>query len=244
MDGGEANGACLIGADGLWSAVRAIMSPAASLRFEGATAWRARLPRDNLPAPFAEPVVGLWLGPRTHLVHYPVSGGAELNIVAVSGGGAARHGWNQPGHKATLLASFERWTEDARSLLERPEGVRFWSLYRLSRLKRWGEGPVTLLGDAAHPVLPYLAQGAALAIEDAVILAACLAEGSSDPAAAFRRYEQLRKPRSARVQRASRRFGWLYHLGAPLAQVRNLILARRREETALRRFDWLYRREG
>ncbi len=242
-DGSEAKGACLIGADGMWSAVRAIMSPTASLRFAGATAWRMRLPRDDLPAPFAEPVVGLWLGPRTHLVHYPVSAGAELNVVAVSEGGAAGDGWNQPGNHAALLASFKRWTTDVKSLLERAEAWRAWSLYRLTHLERWSEGRVTLLGDAAHPVLPYLAQGAALAIEDSIILAACIAEGRGDPAAAFRRYERLRRPRAARVQRTSRRFGWLYHLGAPLAQARNLILARRREETALRRFDWLYRRE-
>ena len=243
VDGSEAKGACLIGADGLWSALRLLMAPAASLRFTGATAWRAQLPRDNLPAPFAAPVVGLWLGPRTHLVHYPVGGGADLNIVAVTEGGAARQGWNQSGNAASLLASFALWTKDAKSLLEQAEFWRGWSLYRLTRLKSWGAGPVTLLGDAAHPVLPYLAQGAGLALEDAVALAACLAASPSDPAAAFRRYERLRRPHTARVQRSARRLGWLYHLDAPLSQARNLILARRSDEKALGRFDWLYRRE-
>ena len=176
VDGCEAKGACLIGADGLWSAVRALVSPGAALRFAGATAWRAQAPRASLPAPFAEPVVGLWLGPRTHLVHYPVGGGADLNIVAVTAGGEARRGWNQSGTSATLLASFTRWTRDSKSLLERMEGWRGWSLYRLARLKSWSAGPIALLGDAAHPVLPFLAQGAALAIEDAVTLAALLAE--------------------------------------------------------------------
>jgi 2-polyprenyl-6-methoxyphenol hydroxylase-like FAD-dependent oxidoreductase len=247
-DGSHARGACLIGADGLWSAVRAIISPAAALRFVGATAWRAQLQRANLPAPFAEPVVGLWLGPRAHLVHYPVGGGADLNIVAVTAGGvtassAARQGWNEPGSKADVLASFARWTKDAKSLLDQAEAWRGWSLYRLAGLKSWTAGPVTLLGDAAHPVLPYLAQGAGLAIEDAAALAACLAAEPSDPVSAFRRYERVRKPRAARVQRTARRFGLLYHLGVPLAQARNLILARRSEATALRRFDWLYRRD-
>jgi salicylate hydroxylase len=92
-------------------------------------------------------------------------------------------------------------------------------------------------------VLPHLAQGAALAIEDAVVLADCLAEAPRDPASAFRRYEELRRPRAARVQRVSRRFGFLYNLGSPLAEARNLILARRREANALRRFDWLYGRD-
>jgi salicylate hydroxylase len=240
-DDSETRGACLIGADGMWSSVRRIVSPAARLRFAGATAWRTQLPCAQLAPPFAEPVVGLWLGPCAHLVHYPVCGGAELNIVAVTAGGAAAQGWSQPSRAATLLESFARWTKDATSLLERAQGWRGWSLYRLTRLERWSAGAVTLLGDAAHPVLPYLAQGAALAIEDAVTLAACIAEGPADLAAAFRRYERLRRPRAARVQRAARRFGWAYHLDAPLAQARNLLLARRSEASALSRFDWLYR---
>ena len=244
VDGSEVKGQCLIGADGLWSTLRSIIYPMARLRFAGATAWRAQIPRETLPAPFTAPVVGLWLGPKTHLVHYPVGGGAELNIVAVTESGGAGQGWNRSGDMATLLAHFERWTGDSKSLLEQVEGWSVWSLYRLTRLKDWSAGAVTLLGDAAHPVLPYLAQGAALAIEDAATLAACIAGELSGSVAAFRRYERLRKPCAARVQRASRRFGWLYHLGTPLAQARNLILARRSEEATLRRFDWLYRREA
>jgi salicylate hydroxylase len=186
-------------------------------------------------------VVGLWLGPRAHLVHYPVRGGDELNVVAVTAGGAAAQGFAQSSGAAAVLERFARWTKDVTSLLERAETWRGWSLYRLTRLKRWSAGAVTLLGDAAHPVLPYLAQGAALAIEDAVTLAACFAEKPDDLAAAFRRYERLRRPRAARVQRVARRFGFAYHLDAPLAQARNLLLVRRNEASALSRFDWLYR---
>jgi 2-polyprenyl-6-methoxyphenol hydroxylase-like FAD-dependent oxidoreductase len=240
-DGSEANGACLIGADGIWSALRPRISPTANLRFAGATAWRTQIPRATLPARFAEPVVGLWIGPRAHLVHYPVGGGADLNIVAVTMGGSGRQGWSEPRDAASLLPSFAPWTSEAKSLVERADAWRGWSLYRLTGLERWSAGPLTLLGDAAHPVLPYLAQGAALAIEDGLALAACLASAPDDPASAFRRYEDLRRPRATRVQRASRSFGFLYHLGGPLAAARNFILALRREETALRRFDWLYR---
>jgi salicylate hydroxylase len=185
-------------------------------------------------------VIGLWLGPRTHLVHYPVRGGSDLNVVAVTEGGAERQGWNQAGSAETLLASFTRWTKDSKSLLERAEGWRSWSLYRLTPLSRVSVGRIALLGDAAHPILPYLAQGAALAIEDAVTLAACIQSLRGDPPAAFRRYEALRRPRVARVQRLSRRFGWLYHLRGPLRLARNFILERRSEETALQRLDWLY----
>jgi salicylate hydroxylase len=239
--GSEAKGACLIGADGIWSVLRPRISPGANLRFAGATAWRTQIPRATLPARFAEPVVGLWIGPRAHLVHYPVGGGADLNVVAVTMGGADRQGWSEPGDAANLLASFAPWTRDAKSLLERADAWRGWSLYGLTGLERWSAGPLTLLGDAAHPILPYLAQGAALAIEDGVALAACLASAPGDPTSAFRRYEDLRRPRATRVQRAARSFGFLYHLGGPLAAARNFILALRSEETALRRFDWLYR---
>jgi flavin-dependent dehydrogenase len=169
-------------------------------------------------------VVGLWLGPRAHLVHYPVRGGEELNVVAVAEGGVGSQGWNQAGDASVLASRFDRWTKDARSLLERAPGWRSWSLYRLTPpLRRWSAGAIALLGDAAHPVLPFLAQGAALAIEDALALAA-----------------SMRRPRAARVRRLSRRFGRIYHLGGPMRLARNFMLERRNEKEALKSFDWLY----
>jgi len=125
-------------------------------------------------------------------------------------------------------------------LLERAAAWRSWSLYRLDRLRRFSEGRIVLLGDAAHPVLPYLAQGAALAIEDAATLAAAIGASPSDPAQAFRRYDALRRPRASRVQRLSRRIGRIYHLGGALRLARNLVLERRSGEAALSDFDWLY----
>ena len=239
-DGSEANGAALVGADGLWSTLRPLIAPAASLRFTGATAWRTLLPRESLPSPFNASEVGLWLGPRAHLVHYPVRGGSDLNVVAVVEGGAALQGWNQTGSAETMLAGFARWTKESKSLLERAAGWRSWSLYRLTGLRRFIEGRIALLGDAAHPVLPYLAQGAALAIEDAVTLADTFAAMPGDPARAFHRYETLRRPRSSRVQHLSRRFGRIYHCDGALRLARNFVLERRRGESALSSFDWLY----
>jgi salicylate hydroxylase len=120
------------------------------------------------------------------------------------------------------------------------ETWRCWSLFRLTPLPRWTEGRMALLGDAAHPVLPYLAQGAALAIEDAVTLAASLKACGGDALVAFPRYQSLRVDRAARVQAQAARFGRLYHLRGPAAFARNFLLGRRRPESLLRSFDWLY----
>jgi salicylate hydroxylase len=125
-------------------------------------------------------------------------------------------------------------------LLEMATGFRRWSLYRVPRLRHWSQGKIALLGDAAHPTLPYLAQGAALAIEDAVTLSECL-ESESDPVMAFRRYQQLRQHRTARVQRRSRRLGHYYHFKGPARLVRNALLTRRDPDALLASLDWLYR---
>jgi salicylate hydroxylase len=127
-----------------------------------------------------------------------------------------------------------------KSLLNSVESWRGWSLYRLPALPRWSAGNIALLGDAAHPVMPYLAQGAALALEDASALAACLQACGGDAARAFPRYEALRRARAGRVHRSSRRLGYIYHLRAPLRHARNLLLGIRRPEAHLAAFDWLY----
>ena len=155
-------------------------------------------------------------------------------------GGSAEQGWDRRGDQMALLARFAHWAKTPQSLLEIADGWRAWSLYRLPPLRRWSAGRIALLGDAAHPVLPFLAQGAALAIEDAVTLAASLAADPDDPAAAFHRYEVLRRPRATQMQRQSKRFGWIYHLRGPARLARNVALQRRSEETALAKFDWLY----
>jgi 2-polyprenyl-6-methoxyphenol hydroxylase-like FAD-dependent oxidoreductase len=239
-DGSQVKGSSLIAADGIWSRLRDRIAPHASLRFSGATAWRALLPRDQVPAPFDAPNIGLWLGPRAHLVHYPVRGGKDLNIVAVVEGGSAKQGWNLRAEPGGLLPAFHRWASPAKALLEGIESWRCWSLFRLKPLHRWTNKRVALLGDAAHPVLPYLAQGAALAIEDAVALAASLKTCGGDPASAFALYQSLRMRRAARVQAQAARFGRIYHLRGPAASARNFVLKRRRAETLLRGFDWLY----
>lgn len=246
--GGNDEGTALVGADGLWSAVRKRVVPHATLRFAGATAFRTLLPRRSLPPPFDAPIVGLWLGPRAHIVHYPVRRGEDLNVVAVTEGEGERHErqgherqeWNAPADAPALRARFARWCKDSQSLLELGEAWRSWSLYRLAPVAPWSTGRVVLLGDAAHPVLPYLAQGAALAIEDAAALAASLASAPYDPADAFTRYAHERRDRAWRVQREARLLGSLYHLRGPARLARNLVLGWRSEAGLLASLDWLY----
>ena len=239
-DGMQAEGSILVAADGLWSRLRDRIAPDADLRFSGSTAWRALLPRGEVPAPFDAPEVGLWLGPHAHLVHYPVRGGKDLNVVAVVEGGSAKQGWSRRAEPDLLLPSFERWAQPAKTLLATVKTWRCWSLFRLKPLPRWTDGRMALLGDAAHPVQPYLAQGAALAVEDAITLAASLEASGGDPVSAFPRYQSLRMYRAARVQAQAARFGRIYHLRGPAAFARNFLLGRRSPESLLQSFDWLY----
>ena len=243
-DGRLAEAPALIGADGIWSEIRTLIAPQARLLFAGATAWRTLLPRGELKHPFDAPVVSVWLGPNTHLVHYPVRGGKELNVVAVTEGGSDTRGWNQAGDAEALQSAFADWCKESKALLGKASSWRCWSLYRLSGLPSWTSGRITLLGDAAHPIPPYLAQGAALAIEDAVTLAKCLKEFKGDTLTAFPRYEALRKERAARVAERSERNGKHYHMAGALRVARNLLLRYRPGERLLGRFDWLYGESG
>ena len=245
LDGPSVQGSALVGADGIWSTVRKWIAPEASLSFTGATAFRSLLPLGSLTSPFSEPIVGLWLGPRTHLVHYPVRSGEALNVVAVTETGRKEEGWNRSAETETVRANFTRWCETAQGLLEFAPSWRAWSLFSLSALPQWHRGPITLLGDAAHPVLPYLAQGAALAIEDAATLADHLDAARGSPGAAFQAYERVRGVRADRVRRTSQRLGRAYHMGdaglGGMARIaRNAILGLRGADATLRGFDWLY----
>ncbi|MCS0495933.1 FAD-dependent monooxygenase [Ancylobacter sp. MQZ15Z-1] len=231
----------LIGADGLRSFVRLQLFPEARPSFRHRAAWRATVPTDALPAALADPVTRLWLGPGAHLVSYPVKAGTAVNLVAVTPDEREDHGWSQEGSPDELIAHYRGWSRQALALLGAPERWLRWALFDLDPLPGWGAatGPVTLLGDAAHAMPPFLAQGAAQAIEDAVVLARCLADGADIPAA-LARYEAARRPRTAAVQRAARSMDRIYHLSGPARMARDFVMRARSGSAVLERYGWIY----
>jgi salicylate hydroxylase len=235
--GDTAKGAALVGADGLWSRVRQAVSPASQPIFAGATATRAVIPAaatGGLPAS----MVGLWLTPGVHVVHYPVRAGAEMALVVIMAEDWQSREWDAVADAALLLARLQAFHWRLASVLAQVRHWRRWALYRLPQLPTWSRGRLTLIGDAAHPMLPYLAQGGALALEDALVLADSLAAGEEE--ASFRKFEALRRPRAQRVQRASWRQGRLYHLPPPLCWARDVLLRSLSPARLMARFDWLY----
>jgi salicylate hydroxylase len=239
----EHHGRALIGADGLWSRLRESLGARMAARYAGRTAWRALVPADALPASLRGREVNLWMGQGGHLVHYPVRAGATVNIVAVTSDDWQSTQWSTAADRDEVLARFppRLWAAQARELLATPQRWQKWALYDRRPATDWGNGPFTLLGDAAHPMLPFLAQGAAMAIEDAFVLAGALARFADDPARALRDYERQRQPRTARVQRAARRNDKVYHLGGAAAVVRDAALAALGGRRLLAQYDWIYR---
>jgi salicylate hydroxylase len=242
----EASGDCLIGADGARSLVRAKLlgGGADSASFIKRTAWRALIDADRVAPEALRPESCLWLGREAHLVHYPLRGGSVVNVVAVLDENEAAPGpeedWSRPGDPAVIAARFSSWRQSARALLAAAQDWRKWPLIDRDPLPGWTAGRVALLGDAAHPMPPFLAQGAAQAIEDAAALGEAL-QATRDVPHGLAAYAAARRARADRVQRESRAQGRIYHLSGPAAFARDAALRALGGERLLARYDWLYR---
>ncbi|MCP3384195.1 FAD-dependent monooxygenase [Bradyrhizobium sp. CCGUVB4N] len=236
----------LIGADGIWSTVRQHLFPEVQPRFSGLIAWRGTLDATQLPKDYTARRVQLWMGANAHLVAYPIAAGRQLNVVAVLPGTWNRPGWSTPGDPSEVMDAFAapRWPPMARMMLAAVESWRKWALFGVPDGCPWSEGPVALLGDAVHAMLPFAAQGAGMAIEDAAMLARHLsieaAENAGSVAAALKQYGLARQVRVRKVQRTARQQGRIYHLGGPFALARDLAIRALGPERMLARQDWIY----
>jgi len=223
VGGADHHGDLVVGADGIRSVIRAGLWGEESPRFTGNVAWRALVPVERLPAGLIRPMSTAWWGPHKHFVHYYVCGGALVNCVCVvEKQGWEIESWTERGDYAELKADFAGWHADIQRLIDNADrdSLFKWALYDRPPMRQWGQGRVTLLGDACHPTLPFMAQGAAMAIEDGAVLAACLA-GGGEVGASLQRYEDLRRARTAGIQNGSRRNATTFHLSGIKAWLRN-----------------------
>jgi salicylate hydroxylase len=236
----------LIGADGIWSSVRQHLFPEAQPQFSGLIAWRGTLEATQLPREYASRRVQLWMGPNAHLVAYPIAGARQINMVAVVPGTWNRPGWSTPGDGNELKNVFASptWPGPARMMIGAVDNWKKFALFTLPEGNEWTKGAIALLGDAAHAMLPFAAQGAGMAIEDAAVLAKCVSEAAGDNGAgipaALQRYAQARRARVTRVQRTARRNGTIYHLAGPMALARDLAIKAMGAKHMLARQNWIY----
>jgi 2-polyprenyl-6-methoxyphenol hydroxylase-like FAD-dependent oxidoreductase len=239
-DGERVQGRALIACDGMWSTVRKKIVGDGAPRVSGHIAYRAVLKRAEVPEDLWRPDVVLWAGPRTHFVHYPLRRGELYNLVAVFHSDRYVEGWNAEADPDELWSHFKGQRPEVLRLLERIETWRMWVLCDREPIKEWTQGRVTLLGDAAHPMLQYLAQGACMATEDAVWLAEKVSEQPDNLQAAFRGYQEQRYLRTGRVQIMARVYGEFYHARGVAAELRNMMLSSRTPEQSYEGIAWLY----
>ncbi len=241
LEGGrEFAGDALIGADGIRSRIRAQLLDDGPPVFAGHVLYRALVDIEAVPAGIDTASVNLWLHEGGHVVHYPVAGGRKFNIVAAVNENWYGEGWSEPSDGAILSMRFAGVADELHAVLSLPSEWLRWAGADREPVTHWGEGPVTLIGDAAHPTLPYLASGAVMALEDAVVLGGEVERMPEDPAAAMRAYEKARQPRTARIVRSSHRLAGVYHAGPPLSFFRDAFIRMTSGPRSLERMAWLY----
>jgi salicylate hydroxylase len=238
--GSSVCGGVLIGADGIRSRVRAALAPDARLHFSGKAASRAILsPEDG--AMLGDPSsMGVWLAPGAHVVHYPIAAGAQFAVVAIVPDDRMTDDWAAANDWATLEPHLAAFAPTLRAVLARAADWRRWALFEADPLTDLAMGRIALAGDAAHPVLPFLAQGGVMALEDAMVLADALSAEPGDPARALKAYEATRRARVDAIVTTSRQNGRIFHLSGPAAIARNLAMATVPATRLMARYDWVY----
>ena len=215
----------LIGADGIKSNVQAGMLGATPAQFTGQVAWRGVVAANKLPKGLIKPNANLWVGPGKHFVSYYLRGGDLINFVAVQERSDwQQECWNEPGDISELQNTFAGWHPEVTELLAAAESCFLWALFDRKPLEQWTEHNVALLGDACHPMLPFLAQGAAMAIEDSYALTHCLASNTHTPSA-LKAYQNIRLSRTRDMQLGARKNASLYHMSSPIEQAKLAVLS-------------------
>ena len=237
-DGARHETPAFIGADGLWSTIRAKLIGDGKPRVSGHITYRSVMRTSDVPESLRRNDMVLWAGPRCHMVHYPLRSGELYNLVATFHSNRYEEGWNSYGDPAELRERFSGTCETVRLMLGKIEEWRMWVLCDREPIKMWSKGRVTLLGDAAHPMLQYLAQGAGMAMEDGLVLAKCLDEAETVEEA-FSAYPLKRYLRTGRVQLSARLYGEFYHADGVRRELRNAFV----KNAGYEGLAWLYEKQ-
>jgi salicylate hydroxylase len=242
-DGGSATGDAVVGADGVHSALRHALYGDSRPTFTGLVAWRGLIPAERLPERLRRPVGVNWMGPGRHIVHYLLRRGELFNFVAVvERDDWTVESWTERGSAEECARDFKGWHEDVQTIISQLDAPYKWALLGREPMQRWSQGRVTLLGDACHPTLPFLAQGAGMALEDGLVLARCL-EQFADVETALKRYESARLDRTSRIVRGSAENGRRFHNNSlrDAAQAQAYVDAEWEAGRVAERYDWLFR---
>lgn len=244
-DGSRVQGRALIGADGLWSNIRKQMLNDGAPRVSGHTTYRSVIPTEDMPEDLRWNAATLWAGPKCHIVHYPLQGWKTFNLVVTYHNDAPEPVAGKPVSHDEVRRGFEHVAPVAKQIIDKGTDWKLWVLCDRDPVLNWTDGRVALLGDAAHPMLQYFAQGACMAMEDAVALSHVLGEGQGDMPSRLVTYQNMRHLRTARVQLQSREIGQhVYHPAGAHAALRNAVMNSRSPGEWYDQIDWLYGSTG
>lgn len=242
----EITGDVLISSDGVWSTTRKYIPDSSIANYTGKSAWRTTIQASDFPPNLKQlqsndcTLTRLWLAPHSHLVIYPISKGREYNLVAITNDEPGNEKQARPANQPFQIDHFQSWHQTIREILNISCHWTRWPLASVDPDKNWIHGRLALLGDAAHSMLPFIAQGASMAIEDAIIVADCLALDNNPPSA-LEKYQKLRKSRVTRVARMAESNGNLYHASGAMRLARNLVMKTVPSNFLAQRNAWIYR---